>query len=47
MDKKYKYIRFFEELGVGDVALVGGKNASVGEMIPSLTEEGRHPGVKS
>ena len=30
----------FRELGIGDVALVGGKNASLGEMIASLGGEG-------
>ncbi|GAV19167.1 pyruvate, water dikinase [Mariprofundus micogutta] len=35
-----KYIRFFEELGLSDVALVGGKNASLGEMYCNLTEKG-------
>jgi len=31
-----KFIKKFEELGIGDVALVGGKNASLGEMITHL-----------
>jgi pyruvate, water dikinase len=31
-----KYIRWFSELGAGDVALVGGKNASLGEMFNEL-----------
>jgi pyruvate,water dikinase len=34
------YVRFFSELGVGDVALVGGKNASLGEMYRELTAQG-------
>ncbi|MFW9902254.1 MAG: phosphoenolpyruvate synthase [Candidatus Thorarchaeota archaeon] len=29
----YKYIKFFEDLRVGDVPLVGGKNASLGELL--------------
>lgn len=29
----YRYIKFFEDLRVGDVALVGGKNASLGELL--------------
>ncbi len=37
---KYRYIRFFEELGVGDVSLVGGKTASLGEMYCELTGQG-------
>ncbi|ANJ67074.1 phosphoenolpyruvate synthase [Halothiobacillus diazotrophicus] len=36
----FKYIRFFEELGIEDVPLVGGKNASLGEMYRKLTSEG-------
>ncbi len=34
------YIRWFEELGIGDVPLVGGKNASLGEMYRELTPMG-------
>ena len=36
------YIRCFEDIGKGDVASVGGKNASLGEMVRNL---GRH-GIK-
>jgi pyruvate, water dikinase len=35
-----KYIRWFSQLGVDDVALVGGKNASLGEMYRELTPQG-------
>jgi pyruvate,water dikinase len=35
-----KYIRFFEEIGIADVPLVGGKNASLGEMYRELSGEG-------
>jgi len=35
-----RYVRFFEELGIQDVPLVGGKNASLGEMYRELTREG-------
>lgn len=35
-----KYVKWFEELGINDVPLVGGKNASLGEMIQNLTSEG-------
>ncbi|UQX10348.1 phosphoenolpyruvate synthase [Candidatus Mycobacterium methanotrophicum] len=35
-----KYIRFFEEFGIEDVPLVGGKNASLGEMYCKLSDEG-------
>ncbi len=34
------YVKFFEEFGVEDVALVGGKNASLGEMFQKLSEQG-------
>jgi len=37
---KSKYVRFFEELGIDDVPLVGGKNASLGEMYRNLSSEG-------
>lgn len=30
---EYRYIKFFEEVKVNDVALVGGKNASLGELL--------------
>ena len=35
-----KYVRFFEEVGIDDVPLVGGKNASLGEMYRELSGEG-------
>ena len=34
------YIRWFEEIGTGDVASVGGKNASLGEMVRKLGSRG-------
>ena len=34
------YVRFFEEVGIDDVPLVGGKNASLGEMYQKLTGQG-------
>ena len=34
------YIRWFEEIGIEDVPLVGGKNASLGEMYRDLTTQG-------
>ncbi|WP_414039820.1 phosphoenolpyruvate synthase [Acidithiobacillus sp. M4-SHS-6] len=37
---EYQYIRFFNELGIEDVPLVGGKNASLGEMYRKLSAEG-------
>ena len=35
-----RYIRWFEEIGIEDVPLVGGKNASLGEMYRDLTTQG-------
>jgi pyruvate,water dikinase len=35
-----RYVRFFEEVGLEDLALVGGKNASLGEMIRALSPLG-------
>ncbi len=35
-----RYIRFFEEVGIDDVPLVGGKNASLGEMYRELSDQG-------
>ena len=40
MPQRFKYVRFFNELGIGDVAHVGGKNASLGEMYRELTPQG-------
>ena len=37
---KQRYIRWFNEIGIGDVPLVGGKNASLGEMIRELSAKG-------
>ncbi|MDP3844229.1 MAG: phosphoenolpyruvate synthase [Oxalobacteraceae bacterium] len=34
------YIRWFSELGIADVPLVGGKNASLGEMVRELGAQG-------
>lgn len=35
------YIRFFNELNINDVSIVGGKNASLGEMYQNLTPKDR------
>jgi pyruvate,water dikinase len=35
-----RYVRFFEEFGIEDVPLVGGKNASLGEMYRKLSDQG-------
>jgi pyruvate,water dikinase len=36
----YKYIQFFKDLTIDDIPLVGGKNASLGEMYRELTSQG-------
>ncbi len=35
-----EYVRFFEDFGIDDVPLVGGKNASLGEMFQKLSSHG-------
>lgn len=35
-----QWVRWFKELGIGDVPQVGGKNASLGEMIRELSAKG-------
>ncbi|MBN1502764.1 phosphoenolpyruvate synthase [Candidatus Woesearchaeota archaeon] len=40
MDKKNAFILWFDQLGIEDVPLVGGKNASLGEMYRELTSKG-------
>jgi len=40
MNPSFRYIRFFEELSIHDVPLVGGKNASLGEMYRQLAPQG-------
>jgi pyruvate,water dikinase len=35
-----RYVRFFDAIGIEDVALVGGKNASLGEMYRNLMPQG-------
>jgi pyruvate,water dikinase len=40
MKKKEKYILWFEEISKEDVLLVGGKNASLGEMFSKLLKKG-------
>jgi pyruvate,water dikinase len=37
-----RYIRWFEEIGISDVPLVGGKTASLGEMYRELRPKGVH-----
>ncbi|MBE9096739.1 phosphoenolpyruvate synthase [Tychonema sp. LEGE 07203] len=40
LPKAEALILWFDEVGIGDIALVGGKNASLGEMIQQLTPKG-------
>ena len=40
MDKAHRFILWFNEIGIEDVPLVGGKNASLGEMYRSLSKKG-------
>ena len=35
-----EFVRFFEDMGINDVPLVGGKNASLGEMFQKLSGQG-------
>ena len=36
----YQYIHFFKDIAIHDIPLVGGKNASLGEMYCQLTSQG-------
>ena len=38
--REEKFVLWFEEVGIEDVPMVGGKNASLGEMIQQLTSKG-------
>jgi pyruvate,water dikinase len=40
MKQSAQYVRWFEEIKIEDVPLVGGKNASLGEMYRELTGQG-------
>lgn len=40
MERKDKFVLWFDEIGIDDIALVGGKNASLGEMYQNLTKKG-------
>ncbi|WP_036477853.1 phosphoenolpyruvate synthase [Myxosarcina sp. GI1] len=39
-DRERAFVLWFEDVGMSDVSLVGGKNASLGEMIRQLTPQG-------
>ena len=41
-DSHETYIRWFENIGMGDLPSVGGKNASLGEMYRELSAHGIH-----
>lgn len=38
--KEQALVLWFEQVGIEDIALVGGKNASLGEMLQQLTPQG-------
>lgn len=38
--KSQKFILWLKEISIKDLLLVGGKNASLGEMIKELSEKG-------
>lgn len=38
--KEKAFVLWFDEVGIADIPLVGGKNASLGEMIQELTRQG-------
>lgn len=40
MEKEKKFILWFDQVGIQDVTLVGGKNASLGEMYTTLVPKG-------
>ena len=40
LEREKRLILWFDEIGIGDVPLVGGKNASLGEMYQKLTSQG-------
>ena len=40
LNKNKKFVLWFNELSIDDIALVGGKNASLGEMYRNLTKRG-------
>ncbi len=40
MGQKSRFIRWFDEIAIEDIPLVGGKNASLGEMYRELTSQG-------
>ena len=39
-DSRMQFVKRFSEIGIGDIPIVGGKNASLGEMYRELTSHG-------
>ena len=39
MEKKHVYIQHLKDVGIEDIPRVGGKNASLGEMLKNLTKQ--------
>jgi len=39
-DKSKRFILWFNEIGIEDIPMVGGKNASLGEMYQKLHQQG-------
>jgi len=44
MTRSTDYIKWFDDIRNGDIALVGGKNASLGELYGTLQAEGIETG---
>ena len=40
MDEQRNFIKWFSEIGIKDVPIVGGKNAALGEMFSNLVPKG-------
>ena len=38
--REQAFVLWFDEIGIDDIPIVGGKNASLGEMIGQLTAKG-------
>jgi pyruvate,water dikinase len=39
MNKSHPFIKWFADINIADIPLVGGKNASLGEMVRELTSQ--------
>lgn len=40
VETKTEFVRWFDQIGMNDVGIVGGKNASLGEMVRELCPRG-------